>query len=413
MGQGASAGAVDDELVIEVATQACRHRSPAGSEEPLARYLAGRLDALGFDVELQEVVAGRPNVVAVSRGSDEFESVMLNGHTDAPLPVGQWSREPFDAWIEDGKLYGAAVCDMKAALGSIVGGAAAAARLPPSRRGDIVVMFAMHHDSNGLGMKYFLENCGWQLDWGINGEPTSLAVQLFHGGSWGFELRTRGILRHQVRLEEGVNAVAGMARIVGALDACVLTHDPDPDHPELPRIVVGSISGGGGESSFTAEECVTRGNVRFLPSMTLDGMRADIRRVIGRVCSEMPGLTATANTTAFEWSYEMTRSSPAVEAVADAHRAVTGRPVEYRSGLPMSASVSDASDMVRHGIPTAMYGPGDWLTEPDEHIALDEIVDAARVYAEATAELVTRRRATATRSTSAVTHHGTSSGAID
>jgi acetylornithine deacetylase/succinyl-diaminopimelate desuccinylase-like protein len=36
---------------------------------------------------------------------------------------------------------------------------------------------------------------------------------------------------------------------------------------------------------------------------------------------------------------------------------------------------------MRRGIPTVVYGPGDWKVEPDERIRIDHMVTAARVYA--------------------------------
>jgi acetylornithine deacetylase/succinyl-diaminopimelate desuccinylase-like protein len=384
---------VSADLVVRLALEACRFRSPAGEEGPLAAVLMRELDRLGFETELQEVVAGRPNVVAISRGSSEFQSVMLNGHLDMPMPVGEWQRDPFDPWIEGGLLYGAAVCDMKGALASLIAGAARASDTPRERRGDVIVTIVMHHDGTGLGTKYFLENSAWRIDWGINGEPTDLAAQLFHGGSWGFELSVEGVPRHQVRLEEGVNSITIVSAIINRLNVDCLTYDKDTEHAELPRLVVGYIEGGdSSEISFTAEHCLARGNVRFLPSMSVDGMKADIRRVVNEVCAGSGARSTNVRTLALEWPFHVDLNTSVMRALSDAHSAVTGHRIRTISGLPMSASVSDASDMVRHGIPTAMYGPGDWVSEPNEHMKVQDLIDAANVYARTTSDLVSRPR---------------------
>ena len=41
---------------------------------------------------------------------------MFNGHLDInPLATG-WTRDPFDPWVEDGKLYGAGIRNMKSGV---------------------------------------------------------------------------------------------------------------------------------------------------------------------------------------------------------------------------------------------------------------------------------------------------------
>jgi len=249
----------------------------------------------------------------------------------------------------------------------------------------------MHHDTTGVGTKYFLNACPWRIDAGINGEPTNLAVQLFHGGAWVWEIETRGISRHQSRLEEGVNAITGMMRIVEQLDASILTYAPDPAHSFLPRLVVGTIAGGGAASS-TAERCIVQGDVRFLPSMSIDQMKADLRRVVDRVCAETPGLSGTVRTVRHQFSYEMPASAPVVQSVVAAHTRVTGAPPTVTGGLPSGAFITDAADMVRRGIPTAIYGPAAWNTTANEGVPIADLVTAARTYAAACADVITRRR---------------------
>src|SRR5687767_8836466 len=77
---------VESDVVVDLARGICSIPSPLGGEGPLAVYVAGRLRELGFDVELQDVVQDRPNVVAIRRGNPDYKSFMLNGHLDIPDP---------------------------------------------------------------------------------------------------------------------------------------------------------------------------------------------------------------------------------------------------------------------------------------------------------------------------------------
>jgi acetylornithine deacetylase/succinyl-diaminopimelate desuccinylase-like protein len=381
----------DPDLVVDLAQGICRIPSPLGGEKPLAVYVAGRLRELGFDVELQDVVQDRPNVVAIRRGNPAFQSFLFNGHLDIPDPFGEWSHNPYDPWIEGNRLFGGGLQDMKGGVAALIAGAAAAARLDPKESGDVIVTVVMHHDTTGVGTKFFLEQNAWPIDAGVCGEPTNLKVQLFHGGAWAWEITTHGVPRHQSRLEEGVNAITGMMEILRRLTTEALTFAPDSRYPHLPRAVVGQITGGA-YSSMTAESCLARGDVRYLPTMTVDGMKADLRRIITEVCAAMPGLRGEVRTFAHQWPYEIAREAPVVEALIAAHTEVIGSTPEVATGLPSGAFITDAADMIRHGIPTVVYGPGDWNTTPDESIPIRDLVTAANVYASLSADVVSRSR---------------------
>jgi acetylornithine deacetylase/succinyl-diaminopimelate desuccinylase-like protein len=382
---------VESDLVVDLAQGICRIPSPLGGEKPLAIYVAGRLRDLGFEVELQDVVQDRPNVVAIRRGNPAYKSFMFNGHLDIPEPFGEWSHDPYDPWVEDDLLFGGGLQDMKGGVASLIAGAAAAAQRDPATSGDVIVTAVMHHDTTGVGTKFFLEQNAWPIDAGVCGEPTDLKVQLFHGGAWAWEITTHGVPRHQSRLEEGVNAITGMMEILRRLNPEALTYEADARYPHLPRTVVGMIAGGA-FTSMTAESCLARGDIRFLPSMSVDGMKADIRRIIDAVCAETPGLSGDVRTFAHQWPYEIAVSDPVVQSLIAAHAEVVGTPPEVTSGLPSGAFITDGADMVRHGIPTALYGPGDWNTNPDESIPISDLVTAARVYALLCADIISQNR---------------------
>ena len=56
---------------------------PGGAGEgPVAELLARRLAHAGLEVDVWEVLPGRPNVVATLRGTGGGRTLMLCGHTD-------------------------------------------------------------------------------------------------------------------------------------------------------------------------------------------------------------------------------------------------------------------------------------------------------------------------------------------
>jgi len=380
-------GSIDEDLLVDLTKGLCRFASPLGQEGPVAEYLRSRLRELGFATERQEVVEGRPNIIGILPGATAFRSVLLNGHLDMPMPFGKWRRDPFDPWMEGDILFGGGILDMKGGLASLVVGALAAAASTPTR-GDIVLAAVVHHDTTGLGTKYFLDASESAFDYGIVGEPTHLQVTLSHAGAWGFEIETTGITRHQVRLEEGVNAITGMLGIVDRLSVKRLTYVPEPSMPRLPSLVVGTIEGGE-VNTMTADRCMARGDIRFLPGMTVGQLKADVGAILDEVRSEMPGLGAEVNTYRQQWPYVTDVGHESVAAVLRAHEAQVGVAPNTRQG---SRGISDAADMQRRGIDTVHYGPCEWKTEPDEGVAVAELRTAAAVYADAVAHLAGQPR---------------------
>src|SRR6185312_9002073 len=90
----------------------------ANGEATIAEAIATRLRGTpGITVELQEVVPGRPNVIA-SVGAGNGRTLMLNGHTDTVTVEGM--TEPFSARVDGNRLYGRGSSDMKAALAAMI-----------------------------------------------------------------------------------------------------------------------------------------------------------------------------------------------------------------------------------------------------------------------------------------------------
>src|SRR5438270_9740165 len=55
---------------------------PEGNEARAAHYVADYLDGAGFEVRMEEVAPGRPNVWTVWRGDRPGKTLLFEGHTD-------------------------------------------------------------------------------------------------------------------------------------------------------------------------------------------------------------------------------------------------------------------------------------------------------------------------------------------
>ena len=113
--------------------------SVTGDEQEIQNYIADFVREMDIEVDVWESdweelkkhpeyvpvtrgYEGRPNVVAVIKGSGGGKSLLLNGHTDT-VPNGPddaWEHGPLSADIEDGRLYGRGASDMKSGVAAIM-----------------------------------------------------------------------------------------------------------------------------------------------------------------------------------------------------------------------------------------------------------------------------------------------------
>jgi len=380
---------VDADGLLELARGITRFPSQIPNEGPLGEYVYAEMRALGCydEVILQPVVPGRYNVIGIVRGSGQGPNLALNGHLDIPAPMGAWTRDPYEPSVEDGWLYGLGLTDMKGAVACMVKAGEALARARLGLPGDLVVAIVIHHNVCGLGTKFFLETWDQPIHAAINGEPTNLQVQVAHGGAWQFEITTRGRAAHNSRQESGIHANDKMLAILRELTVGALSYDRADTIAGLPRIVVGVLEGGKSPSR-TSELCVARGDIRIGPGMTQETLLADVRRIIARLRERDPELEAEVRGLTYQRPFRIDPEAPIVRAVRRAHADVSGAEAVVSAGLPVSGYVTDSSDFLRHGIPTAIYGPGDWKVDPDERIRVADLVTATRVYALAAARFL-------------------------
>ncbi|HEV7762636.1 MAG TPA: M20/M25/M40 family metallo-hydrolase [Acidimicrobiales bacterium] len=368
--------AVSVDRAAEIATRLCAIPSPTGEEERCAEAVAEILDVPGIEVHLEHVVAGRPNVVATVKGTGDRAPLVLNGHLDASIHEGPWRHDPFDPWREGNRLFGGGITDMKGAVAAMVAATEAAAAFGPLP-GDLVLHAVMHHDTIGLGAKYVLTSEGPTEGFGICGEPSGLAIHTANGGAAKFEITVSGTTAHVSRQEDGSDALAGAVEVYGALRDLAVPHDPCERLPDLPRLQVGELHAGYAPGAV-ADRAVVRGDLRTVPGMNRQVVRAALEACVAEACP--PGLATRVRLLAVQKPFLGVTGGPLVDAITAAHAATRGAPPRITNELPGQAFVTDAADMAAAGLDTVVYGVGEWHHAPDEWIDVDELADSARVY---------------------------------
>ena len=366
------------ERVIEFARAVTAAREPNGQEGERAKIVADLLSHPRVDIHVDPVLPGRPNVIARVRGTGRGPDVLLNAHLDAGYVPNGWSHDPHDPWQVGTRLYGGAISDMLGGLASMMATIEAAASIDPLP-GDIVLLANMYHDSNGLGTKYALASEGGWPQYGINGEPTASGILTTHGGCVKFQIDFTGRVAHVSRSEEGVDALVAAVDVYQAMRSFSFTHTPDPTLAAHPRFTVGMLQAGYAPA-LVPDTAVLKGDVRTVPGMDWNTVRADLERVVAEAVPAGSGVTAKVGCLVRQRAFVGPTGGVLFDALCAGHRDVYGGDPAVNAERAAQSFVTDAVDMAQAGIETLIYGPGSWHFEPDEFIDVDEMAKAAQVY---------------------------------
>lgn len=146
------------------------------------------------------------NIWARNKHFDEAKpTILLNSHHDTVKPNTGYTRDPFDAKIEDGKLYGLGSNDAGGCLVSLI-----ATFVYFYERDDLKYNFCLaataEEEISGLnGIELLVPDLG-KLDFGIVGEPTLMQLAVAERGLMVLDCVAHGKAGHAAR-EEGENAI--------------------------------------------------------------------------------------------------------------------------------------------------------------------------------------------------------------
>jgi acetylornithine deacetylase len=339
---------------------------PGGrGEHAIATLVAGWLDRAGLDVTLDEVVLGRPNVIAIARGTGGGRSLMLNGHLDTVGTLGM--HDPHAPRIVDDRLYGRGAYDMKGGLAAIMLAGAAAAR--QRLRGDVIVTAVIDEEHASLGTQRVLER--WHADAAVVAEATGLDLCIAHKGFVWLDVDVTGEAAHGSRPDLGIDAIAQMGKVLVQLDRLHRRLQSRAGHPLVGSgSVHASLIAGGQELSSYPAHCTLSIERRTVPGETPEVVEAEIRSIIARLAADDPQFRASVARRLARSSFSISEDAPIVKVLRQEAATVRGR-APALVGVPWwmdSALLSDA------GIPTVIFGPGgEGAHATVEWVSLDEV----------------------------------------
>jgi acetylornithine deacetylase len=181
--------------------------SVSGEEGEVGRFLASYLERAGWAVELQEVVEGRANVLAVAGGRPR---VVFSTHLDTVpphIPSG-----------EDGEyITGRGACDAK---GIIAAQVTAGEALRAAGGAEVGLLFTVDEELGSLGARAANSHpLAAGCEYLVNGEPTRNRLAAGSKGSLRLRLRAEGRAAHSAYPEEGDSAVERLLDVLADVRA--------------------------------------------------------------------------------------------------------------------------------------------------------------------------------------------------
>jgi acetylornithine deacetylase/succinyl-diaminopimelate desuccinylase family protein len=356
--------------------------NPPGDYAAIAEYVEGLMRQLGLEnIERSVGQEGRPNIVSVLRGSGGGPAFCLSSHMDVVDPgnVAAWRCPPFEAVVQDGVLYGRGSADSKGMLAGMFEAIRAIQRSGVRLKGDLYLVAAVDDETAGrYGLRYPFEKGLVPARAAILGEATNFNVpHVFKGRIW-FELDVIGKSSHGAFPQDGVNAIRKAGKIIDAVFGIELGR-----HPRLggDTISVGTIRGGR-VVNVVAEVCTPAFDIRWGPPLTSRDIRDKVMEAAERVVRadgdfRVGEIRASEERDALEFG----ENTPLVQTLRAAVRRVRSKEADligwYSSG--------EIFHMHRNGNVDVgtLFGPGlpPQAHAIDEHIAVQDLVDGAKVYA--------------------------------
>lgn len=364
--------------------------NPPGNEKETAQLLADQLRSFGCDVQLQEVEKDRPNVIGILAGKQN-DKILFNGHTDT-VKVGHtrdWTVDPVGGEIKDGYIYGRGACDMKAGLAAMVFAMKALKQSRVSFKKGILFTGVIDEEVYFKGTKTLIkEDLLQDCKLGFVSEPTSLKIVTRQKGGIEYRARTFGKYAHSGQAFQGENAILRMGKVLGALDSYNQALSQRMDLPVLryPTVNVGTIRGGTGVT-FVPDRCQIEFDRQVLPGEQIQDVAREIEQIFMDIRKDHEIAVELIKTQQFN-PWQIRQQDPVVNRLQRAVEKVTGRPPAF-SALNGYCEVELLAEA---GIPSVVFGPGadSAAHAPDERVAIQEVIDAAKVYALLAYEFISR-----------------------
>ena len=341
-------------------------------EQGMADFLQKYLSAAGFSVKQEEVLPGRPNVIARApfKGEhDERPRILLGPHSDT-VGVSGMEFDPFCGDLVHGKILGRGASDTKGPMAAMLIALVENIDLLVDLPVAVDFVAFMGEESSQQGSKHFAKHHADEYVFAVAGEPTSLnVVNVTKGCTW-LTVTAKGKASHSSQPERGENAVMILARVLDLMNRKLSNRLATYTHPVLGHstINIGTFHGGT-RPNIVPDFAEAEIDIRMTPSL----MEAGGGRELTTAFIEEMKLPLKLTKSHENPPMETAESNPYIQSMLSAW------PSSRCVGAPW---FSDAAHLSKGGIPSICVGPGsiDQAHTKDEFILVEDLEQGVQFF---------------------------------
>jgi succinyl-diaminopimelate desuccinylase len=362
--------------------------NPPGDTTAAAKVVREKSAQLTCDLELHAFDDQKPNIV-LRVGRRKGKVLCFNSHMDT-VPIGdsgKWNHEPFGGEIVNGNLYGRGSADAKGCAAAMLMAAKALQKAGIELEGELDIAIVSDEETAGaVGTQYLFDEGILKPDFAVIGEITSNRVAIAEKGLLVFILNTYGRTAHASTPWEGVSAIRQMIKLAREIEVTMEESFKRERHPLTPPPSFNfGIIEGGVAVNVVPDNCRLTLDRRMVPGKPLEEVEREVSSIIEKLKSQDPTFEADYSILYRANSFETPSDHPLVKSASRIcqQSGIDPTPIGYQQ-------VSDGRFFADKGIPTILLGPGiaERAHTPDEHVAVDAVIEAVKLYALLAVELL-------------------------
>jgi acetylornithine deacetylase len=373
---------------------------PTVSRDPnraLIEYCADYLTSIGAVVEIIAADSGDKANLYATIGPDMVPGVMLSGHTDVVPVDGQlWTKPPFEAVVESGRVYGRGTADMKGFVAAALScaGIAAQRHLQTPLQTPLHLALSYDEEIGCVGVRSLIDMLAAapvKPAMCIVGEPTAMAIATGHKGKTAIEAACVGSAAHSALAPQAVNAIHLACDLIAQirhLQDDMITDGAQDSAYDIPYTTLhaGLITSGAALNIVPDHAAVTF-EIRNLAADDPEAILHRLRRAIAPVIVVARKRAAEADIV-----FKVINSYPGLdtsldEAVVAMVAELTGRDERIKVAFGTEGGLFSQ----RLGIPAVVCGPGSMAQghKADEFVTLAQLDSCDAMLASLVDRLVT------------------------
>jgi acetylornithine deacetylase len=357
---------------------------PTVSRDPnraLIEYCADYLRSIGAVVEIIAADSGDKANLYATIGPDMVPGVMLSGHTDVVPVDGQlWTKPPFEAVVESGRVYGRGTADMKGFVAAALScaGIAAQRHLQTPLQTPLHLALSYDEEIGCVGVRSLIDMLAAapvKPAMCIVGEPTAMAIATGHKGKTAIEAACVGSAAHSALAPQAVNAIHLACDLIAQirhLQDDMITDGAQDSAYDIPYTTLhaGMITSGVA-LNIVPDHAVVTFEIRNLAADDPEAILHRLRRAIAPVIAVARKRAAEADIV-----FKVINSYPGLEtsldeAVVAMVAELTGRDERIKVAFGTEGGLFSQ----RLGIPAVVCGPGSMEQghKADEFVTLAQL----------------------------------------